>query len=65
MVTREPVKRTDYREHDGDLVDTAERRYADTVSSGKSVPWNEMRRYLKRRLTGAKVARPKARKLSR
>lgn len=48
-----------------EFMDTAERRYAEIVASGKTVPWTEMRRYLKRRLTGARVARPKARKLSR
>jgi predicted transcriptional regulator len=48
-----------------EFMDTAERRYADIVASGRTVSWNEMRRYLKRRLTGAKVARPKARKLTR
>ena len=59
------AEKADQEERRGDFVDTAERRYADLVSSGKSVPWNEMRRYLERRLTGAKVARPKPRTLSR
>ena len=59
------AEKADQEERRGDFVDTAERRYADMVSSGKSVPWNEMRRYLERRLTGAKVARPKPRTLSR
>ena len=45
--------------------DTAERRYAAIVASGKAVPWTEMRRYLERRLTGKKVARPKPRALAR
>ena len=40
---------------------TAERRYAEIVATGKTVPWNEMRRYLERRLAGKKIARPKAR----
>lgn len=48
-----------------EFMDVAERRYAEVVASGKSVPWDEMRRYLERRLAGAKVARPKARRLSR
>lgn len=47
------------------FMDTAEQRYADIVASGKTVSWNEVRRYLKRRLAGSKVARPKPRKLSR
>ena len=45
--------------------DSAERRYAEIVASGKTVPWSEMRRYLERRLTGKKVVRPKARVLAR
>lgn len=48
-----------------EFMDVAERRYAEVVASGKSVPWDEMRRYLERRLAGGKVARPKARRLSR
>lgn len=44
---------------------TAERRYAEIVASGKTVPWHEMRRYLERRLTGKKTARPKPRALTR
>ena len=45
--------------------DTAERRYAALVASGKTVPWTEMRRYLERRLSGKKAARPKPRALAR
>jgi hypothetical protein len=29
------------------------------------VPWSEMRRYLERRLTGNKIARPRPRTLAR
>jgi predicted transcriptional regulator len=49
----------------GEFFDTAERRYAEVVASGRTVPWNEMRRYLERRAAGAKASRPKARKISR
>ena len=45
--------------------DTAERRYAGIAASGKTVPWKEMRRYLERRMTGKKIARPKPRTLTR
>jgi predicted transcriptional regulator len=45
--------------------DTAEQRYAGILASGKTVPWNEMRRYLERRLTGNKIVRPKPRTLAR
>lgn len=59
------AEKAEQEERRGDFLDTAERRYAELVASGKSVPWNEMRRYLDRRLTGAKVARPKPRLLAR
>ena len=39
-----------------EFMDTAERRYAEIVASSKTVSWTEMRRYLKRRLAGAKIA---------
>ena len=35
------------------------------VASGKTVPWNEMRRYLERRLNSKKIARLKGRTLAR
>jgi predicted transcriptional regulator len=52
-------------ERRAEFEDTAERRYAEIVASGKTVPWNEMRRYLERRLTGKRIARPKSRTLAR
>jgi predicted transcriptional regulator len=52
-------------ERRAEFEDTAERRYAEIVASGKTVPWNEMRRYLERRLTGKRIARPKSRMLAR
>ncbi|MGH8621624.1 MAG: DUF1778 domain-containing protein [Burkholderiales bacterium] len=58
-------EKADQEERRTEFMDTAERRYAEIVASGKTVSWSEMRRYLKRRLAGAKVARPKPRKLSR
>lgn len=48
-----------------DFHEVAERRYADIVASGKTVPWAEMRQYLERRVAGKKALRPKARKLAR
>ena len=32
--------------------DEAERRYAEILASGKTVPWKEIRRYLERQLSG-------------
>ncbi len=41
----------------------ADQRYAQFLESGKSVPWQEARTYLKSRLAGKAVKRPAARKL--
>lgn len=59
------AEKADQEERLGKFQDTAEQRYAGILASGKTVPWNEMRRYLERRLTGNKIARPKARTLAR
>lgn len=45
--------------------DTAKRRYAEVVASGKTMPWNEMRCYLECRLAGGKIARPEPRTRAR
>ncbi len=59
------AEKTDLEERRSDFLDTAEQRYADIVTSGKTVPWSEMRRYLERRLAGSRASRPKARPLAR
>ena len=56
--TAQEAKRADF-----DVV--AEERYARIASTGKTVPWQEMRGYLEDRLAGKKVKRPTARKLAR
>jgi predicted transcriptional regulator len=43
----------------------ADRRYAALVSSGTTVPWKAMRRYLEGRLLGRRSRRPAARKPAR
>lgn len=43
----------------------ADQRYAQFLESGKSIPWEEARTWLKDRLTGKSVKRPVARKLDR
>ncbi len=43
----------------------AERRYAEIVGSGKTIPWSAMRGYLEDRLAGKQTKRPKPRKLAR
>ena len=52
-------------ERRADFNDVADQRYAKFVASGKSIPWQEMKRYLEGRLQGATPARPAARKFSR
>lgn len=47
------------------FLDTAEKRYANIIASGKAIPWERMRSYLEVRLAGKKAARPAARKLAR
>lgn len=59
------AEKAEQEERQASLQDTAEQRYAGIVSSGKTVPWIEMRGYLERRLAGKKVARPKPRVLAR
>ena len=59
------AEKAEQEERRGEFQNTAERRYAEIVASGKTVPWTEMRRYLERRLTNNKIARPKPRTLAR
>lgn len=59
------AERLNEEERRNDFHDTAERRYAEIVSSGMTIPWSEMQTYLENRLAGKKMSRPKARKLAR
>ena len=59
------AEKTELEERRLEFLDTAEQRYADIVTSGKTVPWSEMRRHLERRLAGSRASRPKARPLAR
>ena len=59
------AEKADQEERRGDFNDTADRRYAEIVASGKTIPWSEMRRYMEDRLAGKKAARPGAKKLAR
>lgn len=43
----------------------AEGRYARIIASGESVPWDDMRNYLKAKVAGKDVSLPKSRKLIR
>ena len=59
------VEKAEQDERRSEFQDTAERRYAGIVASGKAVPWSEMLTYLERRVTGKKPARPKPKTLAR
>lgn len=59
------AEKTEQAERSGDFNDTAERRYAEIVASGKTIPWSEMRKYLEDRLAGKPARRPTAKKLAR
>ena len=43
----------------------ADQRFAAIATSGKTIPWPEMRSYLQARAAGKKPRRPTARKLAR
>lgn len=45
--------------------ETAERRYAAIIATGKTIPWKEVRTYLEDRVAGKQTTRPTARKLTR
>lgn len=59
------AEKAEQEERRGQFQDAAEQRYAEIVASGKTVPWNEMRGYLERRLTGKKTSRPKPKTFAR
>ena len=59
------TEKAEHEEQRTAFVENAERRYAKLVNSGKTIAWSEMRRYLQRRVSGAKVARPKPRRVAR
>ncbi len=59
------AERVEAEERRNDFHDTAERRYAEILASGKTIRWAEMRSYLEDRLAGRETTRPTARKLAR
>lgn len=59
------AEKADQEEKRNDFHELAEQRYAAIVASGKTISWDQMRRYLEDRLAGKKVSRPTARKLAR
>jgi len=59
------AEKTDREAQSADFLDTAEKRYANIIASGKTIPWKKMRGYLEAQLAGKKAARPAVRKLAR
>ena len=59
------AEKAEQEERRGDFDALAEKRYAQIVASGKTIPWSEMRNYLQDRLAGKTPKRPAARKLAR
>lgn len=47
------------------LRDVAQRRYAQIIASGETIPWSEMRDYLTERAEGKTPPRPQPRTLGR
>jgi len=47
-----------------DFENAAEQRFAKIVTSGKTIPWRDMRAYLENRLAGKPARRPAAKKLA-
>jgi predicted transcriptional regulator len=58
------AEKTQQAERQADLDRVAEQRYANILSTGKTIPWEEMRQYLEARSAGAPAQPPKARKLA-
>lgn len=59
------AEKADEAERSSEFRAVAEKRYATLVAAGKTVPWEEMRVYLEKRLKGRKPRRPAAKKLTR
>ena len=59
------AEKAEQEELRSDFNKVAEERYARIVATGKTIPWQEMRRYLQDRLEGKTVKRPVAKKLAR
>jgi predicted transcriptional regulator len=59
------AEKAEQEERRSEFDDTADARYAQIVTSGKSIPWTEMKRHLEARLAGKKSPRPQTKKLAR
>jgi uncharacterized protein (DUF1778 family) len=59
------AEKAEQAERRADFHEVAERRYADLLASGKTIPWRKMRKFLENRISGKTAARPVAKKLAR
>lgn len=59
------AEKADREERSTEFLDTADKRYARIVASGKTIPWTKMRGYIENRVAGKPAARLVARKLAR
>ena len=59
------IEKADQAERRADFDAIAENRYAGVVSTGETIPWQEMRVYLEARMAGKATERPVARILAR
>jgi len=59
------AERVEAEERRNELHEVAEKRFVEIVKSGKTIPWDEMKTYLQKRIAGQSAKRPKARKLAR
>ncbi len=59
------AEKTEQEERRNEFRTEAEQRYAEIIATGKTIAWNDMRRYLEDRKSGKKPALPSARKLAR
>lgn len=59
------AEKVDQEERRAAFDEAAEKRYAKLVTTGKTIPWQDMRRYLEARIAGKAATRPVAKKLAR
>jgi len=59
------AEKTAQAENRADFTAEAEARYANIIATGETIPWSEMREYLKARAAGQDAPLPSARKLAR
>ena len=59
------AEKTELAERRADFHAEAERRWAEFLETGESLPWEEMRRYLVDRIHGKASPRPVARKFAK